>query len=115
LKTRHDGLPSGTGIADIGSEVGYGPLNPFSGLPPPFHPFWQFMGAFLQRACSKSCYGGRKYDKSLQTEVVDTLTAPLTADNSLMMQSHVASPFSLKYQYESPGPFIVCHLAFVTY
>jgi hypothetical protein len=60
--------------------------------PPPFHPFWQFMGAFFQRACSKSYCGARKYDKSLQMEVVDALTAPLTADNSLPTQSPVASP-----------------------
>ena len=60
--------------------------------PPPFHPFWQFMGAFFQRACSKSYCGARKYDKSMQMEVVDALTAPLTADNSLPTQRPVASP-----------------------
>jgi hypothetical protein len=48
-------------------------------------------------------------------EVVDALTAPLTTDNSLATQSPVASPFSLKYQVESPGSPIVCHLTFITY
>jgi hypothetical protein len=67
------------------------------------------MGAFFQRACSKSYCGARKYDKSLQMEVVDALTAPPTADNSLATQS------SLKYQDKSPGSPIVCHLAFITY
>src|SRR5258707_348472 len=83
--------------------------------PPPSHPFWQFIGTFFQLACSKSCYGIRKYDKSLQMEVVDALTAPLTADNSLATQSPAASLFALKCQDESPGSPIVCHLAFITY
>jgi hypothetical protein len=73
------------------------------------------MGAFFQRACSKSCYGTRKYDKSLQMEVVDTLTAHSLLTNALVTQSPVASPFSLKYQDESPGSPIICHLAFITY